>query len=266
MASTLILGVVSLHTLHPPSRVYTSKFLQLSHASQTDQTYQQGFDDVYFVIAWVVNFTALRAISIDWILRPAAKHLGVTKKSHLRFAEQGWLVCYYGIFWTLGMVCPPCFASLATYPGNITYIPKPQYLWVNSPYWLNNQAIWTNWPARDMSGTFKWYYLVQLAFWVQQILVIHIEARRKDHAQMLTHHIVTCALVSVTYVYRYTRAANVVLCLMDVVDLMLPVSPQHRLLGHGCLLIGPLRTCRLRKSYDISVKKSHATLHLVFSS
>jgi very-long-chain ceramide synthase len=78
-----------------------------------------------------------------------------------------------------------------------------------------------------MSGTFKWYYLVQLAFWFQQILVIHIEARRKDHAQMLTHHIITCTLISVTYVYRYTRAANVVLCLMDVVDLLLPVSqPQ----------------------------------------
>jgi very-long-chain ceramide synthase len=74
-----------------------------------------------------------------------------------------------------------------------------------------------------MSGLFKWYYLAQLAFWIQQILVIHIEKRRKDHAQMLTHHIITCTLISITYVYRYTRAANVVLCLMDVVDLLLPV-------------------------------------------
>jgi acyl-CoA-dependent ceramide synthase len=78
-----------------------------------------------------------------------------------------------------------------------------------------------------MPGTFKWYYLVQLAFLFQQILVIHIEARRKDHAQMLTHHIITCTLISATSVYGYTRAANVVLCLMDVVDLLLPVNkPQ----------------------------------------
>ena len=119
IASTLILGVVSLHALHRPSRVYTSKFLQLSYASQTDQTYKQGFDDVYFVIAWVVNFTALRAISIDWILRPAAKHLGVARKSHLRFAEQGWLVLYYGTFWTLGMVCPPRSPSPTMYRGDL---------------------------------------------------------------------------------------------------------------------------------------------------
>jgi acyl-CoA-dependent ceramide synthase len=75
-----------------------------------------------------------------------------------------------------------------------------------------------------MSGTFKWYYLVQFSFWVQQILVIHLEARRKDHAQMLIHHIITCTLICVTYVYRYYRVANVVLCLMDVVDFLLPVS------------------------------------------
>lgn len=106
-----------------------------------------------------------------------------------------------------------------------------QYLWVNSSYWLNNQAVWANWPAREMSGTFKWYYLVQLAFWVQQILVIHIEARRKDHTQMLTHHIITCFLVTVAYVYRYTRVGNVVLCLMDVVDLLLPVSSSSSLNG-----------------------------------
>lgn len=102
---------------------------------------------------------------------------------------------------------------------------ESQYLWVNSPYWLNNQAIWRTWPARQMSGPFKWYHLVQLAFWFQQILVIHLEKRRKDHNQMLTHHIITCITISVAYVYRYTNVANVVLCLMDIIDLLLPVSP-----------------------------------------
>jgi very-long-chain ceramide synthase len=109
----------------------------------------------------------------------------------------------------------------------VTDMPEPQYLWVNSPYWLNNQAIWRTWPAREMSGPFKWYNLVQLAFWFQQILVIHLEKRRKDHNQMLTHHIITCITISVAYVYRYTNVSNVVLCLMDIVDLLLPVSPPH---------------------------------------
>ncbi len=113
------MGVVSLHTLHRPSQPYTRKFLQLSYASETDHTYKQGPDDLYFVIAWVINFTALRGISVEWVLRPAAKYLGVARKSHLRFAEQAWLVLYCGTFWTLGMVCRLQSPSLATFQGNL---------------------------------------------------------------------------------------------------------------------------------------------------
>lgn len=69
----------------------------------------------------------------------------------------------------------------------------------------------------------KWYLLVQLSFWVQQILVIHIEERRKDHYQMLIHHIITSTLLASAYIYGFYNVSNVVLCLMDIVDLLLPV-------------------------------------------
>lgn len=107
ISSSLMLGVLLLHSLYKPFRIYTRKFLHLSYASPTGQAYKQGPDDLYFVLAWVINFTALRAISIEWILRPVAESWGVAKKSHLRFAEQGWLVMYYGTFWSLGMVGLP---------------------------------------------------------------------------------------------------------------------------------------------------------------
>lgn len=74
-----------------------------------------------------------------------------------------------------------------------------------------------------MSGTFKGYYLVQVAFWAQQVLVVSIEKRRKDYAQIFTHYVITCMLISVSYIHGFTRAANVVLCLMDLVDFLLPV-------------------------------------------
>lgn len=98
----------------------------------------------------------------------------------------------------------------------------------NSSYWLNLRQLWTGWPSRELDGLFKWYYLVQFAFWVQQILVVNIEERRKDHAQMFTHHIITCALMSTSYAYHQTKVGNVILCLMDVVDLFLAVSMIFR--------------------------------------
>jgi very-long-chain ceramide synthase len=104
LSSSLILLVISIHALSPQSRIHTRKFLQLSYPAEAEHTYTQGLDDVYFVFAWVVNFTALRAISIEHVLQPLAGPLGVAHKNHLRFAEQGWMVLYYSYFWTLGMV------------------------------------------------------------------------------------------------------------------------------------------------------------------
>lgn len=74
----------------------------------------------------------------------------------------------------------------------------------------------------------KWYLLVELSFLVQQIFIIHVEEKRKDHYQMLTHHIITCTLLSSAYVYGFYNVSNVVLCLMDIVDFLLPVSLSAR--------------------------------------
>ncbi|KAK4499699.1 hypothetical protein PRZ48_010217 [Zasmidium cellare] len=67
----------------------------------------------------------------------------------------------------------------------------------------------------------KTYYLTQLAFWFQQILVIHLEDRRKDHYQMLVHHVTTVALLFTSYGFRLTRVGNVILVCMDLNDILL---------------------------------------------
>jgi very-long-chain ceramide synthase len=64
---------------------------------------------------------------------------------------------------------------------------------------------------------------MQHAFWIQQILIINIEKPRKDYWQMLVHHIVTTILVFTSYGYHQTKVANLILCIMDVVDLFFPV-------------------------------------------
>lgn len=198
---TILATLLAVHNLYPALRPYTTPFFQLSYYQATKDSYVQGWDDVYFVISSALLFTAIRAIAIAWILQPVARYIGLKKKAALRFAEQGWLCMYYGFFWSFGM-----------------------YLWYTSSYWLNFSAIWAQWPARDVPGAMKWYLLVQLSFWIQQILVIHIEARRKDHYQMLTHHVITSTLLSSAYTYSFYNVSNVVLALMDIVDFLLPAA------------------------------------------
>jgi len=86
------------------------------------------------------------------------------------------------------------------------------------------QELWTDWPQRAFDRLINGYILGQWSFWLQQVLVINIEDRRKDHWQMLTNHFVTIALISASYAYHQTRVGNLILVLMDVIDLFLPVS------------------------------------------
>lgn len=74
-----------------------------------------------------------------------------------------------------------------------------------------------------MTGAMKWYYLVQFAFWIQQVIVVNLERHRKDYSQMLFHHVLTCTLLFTSYSFYMTRVGNVILCLMDVADIVLSV-------------------------------------------
>jgi len=103
-----------------------------------------------------------------------------------------------------------------------------QYIMYNTEYWFNLKGMWNKVPTPRIGGLLKWYYLVQFAFWLQQIVVVNIEQRRKDYGQMFTHHIVTCALVLTSYGYYQTKIGNVILCVMDAVDLIFPVRLPWR--------------------------------------
>ena len=112
--------------------------------------------------------------------------------------------------------------------------PFDQYLMYNSKYWFNLRELWTDWPTRDMDGLFKWYYLLQFAFWLQQMLVVNIEERRKDYAQMFNHNVVTAGLIFTSYGYHHSRVGNAIMCLMDIVDILLPAS-------HTVIVFGGMR-------------------------
>ena len=101
----------------------------------------------------------------------------------------------------------------------------PQYIYCQSPAYFNLRELWTGWPDRELTGFMKGYMLAQLGFWLQQLIVINIEERRKDHWQMFTHHIVTSILIYTSYRYGHTRVGNLILILMDLSDLALGVIP-----------------------------------------
>ncbi|KAF9162736.1 sphingosine N-acyltransferase lag1 [Actinomortierella ambigua] len=208
--------------------------------------YGKGWDDAYMVLLWILIWTGVREWVMTRCLIPLGRYFKVgeppvnvdkrtkdeneakamrkggggkkqmtqsssrtarrAKDEHirqgklLRFAEQGWLVLYDGCMWTFGMI-----------------------QLYHAPYWGNTKHFWLDYPKTHLSATFKWYYLIQLAFWLQQLLLalVGIEKRRKDFAEFLVHHIITCLLVSFSYSFNLTSIGHAVLCAMDFSDIVL---------------------------------------------
>jgi hypothetical protein len=122
----------------------------------------------------------------------------------------------------------------------VVLLTESQYIYYKSPAYLDLHKLWTGWPDRELTALMKGYMLSQLGFWLQQLFVINIEERRKDHWQMFTHHIVTSVLIYASYRYGHTRVGNLILVLMDVSDLALGVrfetpNPKPPHLSHPTL-------------------------------
>ncbi|KAI1074221.1 TLC domain-containing protein [Whalleya microplaca] len=197
------------HICMPRARLYTSRFFTLSGYNPATGKYAAGHDDVYFIAFCIVLFTGIRAGLMRYVLAPLARQWGVSKpKDVTRFSEQGWMLMYNAVFWSLGM-----------------------RIYCKSAYFLNMEELWTNWPQRELDGLVKGYILAQWSYWTQQLLVVNIEARRKDYWQMIIHHFATISLIASSYAYHHTRVANLILVLMDVIELIFPLAKCLKYVG-----------------------------------
>ena len=57
-----------------------------------------------------------------------------------------------------------------------------------------------------MTPELKRYYLMQASYWCQQliVLVLRLEKPRKDHKELVAHHLVTLWLVGLAPSFIYT--------------------------------------------------------------
>lgn len=125
--------------------------------------YVKGIDDIFIVAFWVVAFTFIREVVIRFLWFPLAKMGGVTRHSTLaRFGEQGWNIVYFSVMWSAGV-----------------------WIMQHSDYRnLRLAGLWENYPHYKLTWQMKTYYLVHAGFWVQSIIAVNMEKRRKDYYQV----------------------------------------------------------------------------------
>lgn len=191
--------------LAPEEYNYFSWFVKLDHqvAGSEPVIYEKGWHDFYFVGYYVFLITWTREFYIKYVLRPFAERYTYiqTEAKIVRFVEQAYAWSYFSISGTAG-------------------------LWVmyQEPTWFFNSIhYWIGYPHLTFTTLFKAYYLLQLAYWLQQVivLVLGLERPRKDFHELIAHHAITISLIVSSYHFNYTRIGNAVFITMDVSDTFL---------------------------------------------
>ena len=167
----------------------------------------KGPKDFAFVAFYTLVLTFSREFIMQRLCRPIALYFGIRARGKQnRFMEQFYTGIYFSIIGPLG-------------------------LWIMSrtPVWYFNTAgMYEGFPHRAHEAWFKAYYLLQASYWAQcgLVMMLQLEKPRKDFKELVLHHIVTLALIGLSYRFHFTYMGVAVYVTHDISDFFIAVSPS----------------------------------------
>ncbi|KDE06226.1 hypothetical protein MVLG_03385 [Microbotryum lychnidis-dioicae p1A1 Lamole] len=184
---------------------YISHPIAPTHAGEDRiPRFKKGPRDALYLFGWIVIFSCIRQ-SLRNPLFALGRKLGLKKMRKLeRFMEQG----YAFIYFTASSLC-----GLVVMSQQDSWFYQTKHFWLKYPHW-------------DMTGPLKAYYLIQLAYWCQQALVMiaGLEKPRDDYVELILHHCITFWLVFASYVTNLTHIGTAVFVSMDIPDAVFALS------------------------------------------
>ncbi|KDN47739.1 LAG1-domain-containing protein [Tilletiaria anomala UBC 951] len=174
--------------------------------------YQKGWYDLSFIAFYIIVFSFIRQSITLWVFKPFALWWGIKNETkQTRLMEQGYAFCYWGSFGLLGL-----------------YVMKSQDNW-----WYQLEHLWLKYPHWQMRPELKYYYLLQLSYWLQQafVMLLRLEKPRKDYYELVAHHLVTLWLIGWSYLINMTMIGTTVFVCMDIPDTWLAMSKFVNYLG-----------------------------------
>ncbi|PNY27267.1 Sphingosine N-acyltransferase LAG1 [Tolypocladium capitatum] len=218
----LLLAFASLYAVDPSEANIVHRFIFLSYKQPprdaSPPQYGKGPWDVALVAFYAIVLSFTREFIMQQLLRPLARAHGITGRGkQQRFMEQAYTALYFGL----------------TGPAGV-------YVMRRTPVWyFDTRGMYEHFPHTTHEAAFKFYYLFQAAYWAQQALVmlLGLEKPRKDFKELVVHHVVTLALVALSYRFHFTYVGIAVYLTHDVSDLFLALSKSLNYIGSP--IIGP---------------------------
>lgn len=204
--------ILALYAINPTPENPLYRFIFLSYriddpaaqALGTPAQYGKGRWDIALVAFYIIVLSFTREFIMQRLLRPLAKRAGLKSRAkQSRFMEQMYTAIYFSILGPCGL-----------------------YVMSRTPVWyFNTRGMYEAFPHKTHEACVKFYYLFQAAYWAQQaiVLVLGMEKPRKDFRELVGHHIVTLALIVLSYRFHFTYMGLAVYITHDISDFFLAV-------------------------------------------
>jgi hypothetical protein len=154
-----------------------------------------------FAVMWIL----VRWVSKQHIFPPIAKACGIRgRKKTQKFCYHMWLLTFY--------VGSSVFGYFFVLPG------EPFFVFPVDN--VSGVTLWNYHPV-PITPKFHWYYMYQLGFYFAELYAIFVETRRSDFMEYVLHHIVTIALIGVSYLAHEHRVGAMVILIHDLPDVAL---------------------------------------------
>ncbi|ETN45148.1 uncharacterized protein HMPREF1541_10025 [Cyphellophora europaea CBS 101466] len=180
--------------------------------------YGKGKLDFAFVGFYTIVLSFTREFFMQRVILPWAVRAGIKSRAkQSRFMEQVYTAMYFSIFGPFGL-----------------YVMSQGSLW-----YFNTTAMFEGFPHRKHEAVFKAYYLLQASYWSQQaiVLMLLLEKPRKDFKELVLHHIVTLALIGLSYRFHFAKMGIAVYITHDISDFFLATSKTLNYLDSA--IVGP---------------------------
>jgi acyl-CoA-dependent ceramide synthase len=206
----LCIFILSLYLVNPvPSNPVTAclflSYPLTQESADVPVQYGKGPRDFAFVAFYTIFLSFTRDFSMLRIIKPTAIKAGIRSRGkQARFMEQVYTAMYFGVFGPFGL-----------------------YVMSKTPVWyFNTTGMFEGFPHRTHIAIFKAYYLLQASYWAQQMLVMlaGAEKPRKDFKELVAHHVVTLALIWLSYRFHFTYMGLAVYITHDISDFFFAVN------------------------------------------
>lgn len=222
----IVAAIVSVYYINPGEQHPLHKALFLSYnegpaVSGGPNRYGKGPADIAFVSFYTIVLSFTREFIMQQVIRPMAVMAGINKRAkQSRFMEQMYTALYFAIFGPFGL-----YVMRNSENGSLWY--------------FETTPMFEGFPHRSHDMLFKAYYLLQASYWAQQaiVLLLQLEKPRKDFKELVLHHVVTLALIGLSYRFHFAKMGIAVFITHDISDFFLATSKTLNYLDS--IVVGP---------------------------